>query len=476
MLGAMMLRFWNTLHRKLEDFEPLVPGQVGLYTCGPTVYYFAHIGNLRSYLFEDILVRTLLLAGYDVKRVMNITDVGHLVGDGDEGEDKVEREARRTGKTAWDIAKFYEEVFFIDFARLNMVPPTVVCRATEHIPEQIALVARLEKKGFVYRASDGMYFDTSKFPAYGSFSGQKLEDKEAGARVEQSVGKRQGSDFALWKFSPPMEQRQMEWPSPWGVGFPGWHIECSAMAKKYLDQPFDIHCGGIDHIPVHHENEIAQSEAAYDTPLARYWLHNEFITVDGQRMGKSLGNGYTVSELMERGFDPLAYRYLCLGAHYRSKLNFTWEALKAAETTLRKIQRWMFMTRMDKDITEGEVITASYERFLEVLANDLNTPQALAELHALLGRASSSATRPEDIFATIQQMDIVLGLSLSTWEETVLEIPTDVQALQAAREEARAQKNWAESDRLRDLLQEAGWTSEDQAGGISLLKRRSSNA
>ncbi len=457
-----MLQLWNTLHRKLEPFEPIHPGKVGMYTCGPTVYYFPTIGNMRSYIFEDVLVRTLQFEGYDVKRVLNITDVGHLVGDGDEGEDKVEREAKRVGKSAWDIAKFYEQSFFQDCADLNLERPTVVCRATEHIPEQITLVQKLEEKGFVYRAADGMYFDTSKFPSYGSFGGQKLEEKEAGARVEQAEGKRNPSDFALWKFSPVDSKRQMEWESPWGIGCPGWHIECSAMAEKYLGQPFDIHCGGIDHIPVHHENEIAQSEAAYGKQLARFWLHNEFITVDGQRMGKSLGNGYTIADLVDKGFDPIAYRYFCLGGHYRSKINFTWEALQGAQNALQKIKRWVIEYKKTVMDVSGAADETSMTAFRAALEEDMNTSKVLALVHELIHDAEKS---PLVIYATLVEFDRVLGLGIAGWQEEIDEIPDEILALHAARQLARSEKNWAESDRLRDELKNQGWMVEDGGDG-----------
>ena len=289
-----MLQLWNTRTRALEPFVPLRPPLVGMYSCGPTVYGALTLGNWRKYVNDDVLDRTLRFLGYTVTHVTNITDVGHLVGDGDVGDDKVEREATKRAKTAWDVAREYEQLFVDGLEAFHIHRPEALPRATDHIPEQIALIEELERKGFTYRTSDGIYFDTAAFPTYGALSGQKLEEKEAGARVEVNSEKRHASDFALWKFSPEGTQRHMEWPSPWGIGFPGWHIECSAMSVQYLGQPFDIHTGGVDHIPVHHENEIAQSEAATGVPLARCWVHSEFLLVDGGRMGKSLGNGYTI--------------------------------------------------------------------------------------------------------------------------------------------------------------------------------------
>lgn len=452
-----MLKLWNTLHRKLETFKPLEDHAVGLYTCGPTVYNPATIGNLRAYVFEDVLKRSLRFLGYDVKHVMNITDVGHLVGDRDEGEDKVEREAAKQGKTAWDIAKEYEARFVEDLKHLNIQLPDVMPRATEHIPEQIALILRLEEKGYTYRTSDGIYYDTSKFEAYGKLSGQKLEEKEAGARVEVNVEKRHPADFALWKFSPTGSKRHMEWDSPWGVGFPGWHVECSAMSEKYLGQPFDIHVGGVDHIPVHHENEIAQSEGAYGKPLARYWLHNEFLLVDGRRMGKSEGNAYTLDDLIAKGFDALAFRYYCLSAHYRSKLNFTWDGLKAAQNALdglRQMARKLPVVAKPAKIVE----------FRKALEDDLNTPKALAALWDLLKSDETDDKKASALLA----MDQVLGLGLGEALGRTLEAPEEVKALAEERLVARQSKDWKKSDELRDAIQAKGWIVEDKKDGYDL--------
>ncbi len=466
-----MLQLWNTLHRKLEDFTPIKEDEVGVYTCGPTVYDRVHIGNLRAFTFEDILQRTLIMEGYHVKRVMNITDVGHLVSDADDGEDKMQKRATKIGRNAWDIAKECEQSFRADIRDLNILTPEFLPRATDHIQEQIALVQVLEKKGFTYKTSDGIYFDTSKLPSYGKLSGQKLEEKEAGARVELNEEKRNGTDFALWKFSPTNEKRDMEWESPWGVGFPGWHLECSAMAEKYLGQPFDIHCGGVDHIAVHHENEIAQSEAANGKPLANYWLHNEFITVDGKKMSKSLGNGYTLQDIRDHGIDPIAFRYFCLGAHYRSKLNFTWEALEGAQSVLDKLRRWVFAYKSDTKELYGEckIVTVEHSStmnaFKKALEDDLNTPKCLAFLHSLF---TNQALDSHQVYATMIKMDDVLGLGMADWKED--EIPEDIQSLLKDRSLARQNKNWSESDRLRDLLKEKGWLVEDSAQGSSLRK------
>ncbi len=462
-----MLHLWNTLHRTLEPFTPIESGTASLYTCGPTVYDRVHIGNLRAFTFEDVLQRVLMLEGYSVKRVMNITDVGHLVGDADDGADKMQQRATKIGKTAWEIAREYEASFREDIQALNILTPEFLPRATEHIQEQIELVQLLETKGFTYITSDGVYFDTAKLPAYGKLSGQKLEEKEAGARVEVNQEKRNGTDFALWKFSPVGEKRDMEWESPWGIGFPGWHLECSAMAVKYLGQPFDIHCGGVDHIAVHHENEIAQSEAAFEKPLANYWLHNEFITVDGQKMSKSLGNGYTLKDIQEHGLDPIAFRYFCLGAHYRSKLNFTWEALQAAQNALQKIQRWVTDYKKQATRAEESADEATLADFRAALQEDLNTSKTLALVHGLL---SGSTLSPDVVYATLVKMDEVLGLGVANWEAKEEVIPAEIQTLFEARQAARASKQWAESDRLRDELKVQGWLVEDNVGGGSLRK------
>ena len=454
-----MLTLWNTLHKQLEEFKPIKGKNVGLYTCGPTVYNPPTIGNLRTYVFEDVLKRTLVLLGYKVKHVMNITDVGHLVGDGDAGEDKVEKEAAKTGQSAWDIAKKNEKLFDADLKRLNIVAPVGKDRphATDYIKQQIALIEKLEDKGFVYRISDGIYFDTTKFDGYGKLSGQRIGDKQAGARVELNREKKHPTDFALWKFSPGDAVRQMEWNSPWGRGFPGWHIECSAMSEKLLGQPFDIHCGGVDHISVHHENEIAQSEAAYGKPLANYWLHGEFLLVDGGRMGKSEGNAYTLDDLIKKGFDPLAYRFYCLGTHYRSKLNFTWEGLEGAQSALRKLQV------ASRNLSVGNKIAAPTE-FVNAISDDLNTPQALAFMWELLKSDASAEEKGSALVA----MDEIFGLGLADIVGQPLDIPGDVKALAEERFLARQNKDWQKSDELRDAIKEKGWTVEDTKKGYDL--------
>ncbi len=458
-----MLRIWNTLHRQLEEFVPIQPGKVGFYACGPTVYNPLQLGNWRKYLVDDTIHRSFLFLGYVVSHVTNITDVGHLVGDASDGEDKMEREAMRTGKNAWDIARFYEGTFVEGVKRLHILPSTVMPRATDHIAEQIELVKILEEKGFTYRTTDGVYFDTSKFPAYGALSGQKLEEKEAGARVEVNQEKRHPSDFALWKFSPSDQKRQMEWSSPWGVGFPGWHIECSAMAAKYLGQPFDLHSGGVDHIPVHHENEIAQSEAAYGKPLARYWVHNEFLLVDGGRMGKSMGNAYTLEDLERKGFDLIDFRYFCLGAHYRSKLNFTWEGLEGARNALQRLKRRF----LDWESAPAQPEQRVLDQVKAALENDFAMPAVLALVWDVVNHEEMS---PAAKRATLLAMDEVLGLGMEEWKRDTEEVPAQILELQRQRDEARVNKDWQASDRLRDEIREHGWVIEDGAQGSVVRK------
>lgn len=464
-----MIKLYNTLTRKKEEFLPIKKGKVGIYSCGPTVYYFAHIGNLVSYVFADILHRTLEHAGYKVKHVMNITDVGHLTSDADEGEDKMILAMKREGKSAWDIAEFYTEAFLKDSDRLNITRPKIV-KATDHIKEQIKLVKDLEAKGYTYKTSDGIYFDTSRLDSYGRLSGQKAEDKMAGARIDLGE-KKNTTDFALWKFSEKSDRspstssghqpkRLMEWSSPWGKGFPGWHLECSAMSVKYLGIPFDIHTGGIDHIPVHHENELAQSEGAYGKLQANTWMHNAFITVDGQKMSKSLGNIYTLDDLLDKGFDPLAYRYLLLNAHYRKGLNFTWEALTGAQNALDNLHD--LARDMDKP---GKVSEQYEERFHEAIFNDLEIPNALAVTWEMLNDSNlESSTKA----ATLLEFDRVFGLNLAEYVAKPIKVTKEVQKLLDERERARVDKDWTRSDELRDQIAKLGFMVEDSSTGQHL--------
>ncbi|MBI4435684.1 cysteine--tRNA ligase [Candidatus Uhrbacteria bacterium] len=451
-----MIHLYNTLTRHKEELKPIHEGKIGMYSCGPTVYWFAHIGNMRSFLFADVLRRTLELNGYEVKQVMNITDVGHLTGDTDEGEDKMIVAMKREGKSAYEIAEFYTGAFKKDLEALNIKPANIYPKATDHIAEQIEMIEALEKNGFTYQTGDGVYFDTSKLTDYGRLSGQKSQEKLAGARVDMGE-KRNVTDFALWKFSAPGSDRDMEWESPWGKGFPGWHIECSAMSLKYLDVPFDIHTGGVDHIAVHHENEIAQTMGAEGVLEANIWMHNEFLTVDNGRMAKSLGNIYTVDELVAKGYDPLAYRYFVLGGHYRSKLNFTFEALHAAQNALRKLRETIRSWK-----TPGTIGCADLENeFLAALNDDLGTPQALAVVWKLI-----DVDLPTEVKAkTLLWMDRVLGLRFEETLGHALDVPQEIQQLVDAREEARKQKDWSHSDELRARISELGYSVEDTDQG-----------
>lgn len=460
------LKLYNTRTRKLDVFRPLHDREVGVYTCGPTVYSTAHIGNLRTYIFEDTLRRTLEFNGYTVKHVMNITDVGHLTDDADMGQDKMEESARKEHKHASDIAAFHTKEFFADLQQLNIEPPAVILKATETIDLQIDLIQKLEAKGVTYRTSDGIYFDTSKFPAYGQLSTQKSSDKKAGARIEMGE-KKHPTDFALWKFSKPEDKRQMEWPSPWGVGFPGWHIECSAMSMKELGEQFDIHTGGVDHIAVHHENEIAQSEAATGKhPFVNIWMHGEFLKLPGKRMGKSEGNAITLQSLIDQGIDPLAYRYLCLQTHYRKPLAFTWEALTGAAEGLRSL--WNSIAQLSTN--SGKANRTFVAEFQHAINDDMNTAKALAIVQTLL----QSDLHQEDIAATLQRFDDVLGLDLTpaAAQGHISVTGHDVEHLLAQYIEARRGKDFDASDTLRKQIEDLGAIVEDLPDGSSRLRKK----
>lgn len=480
-----MIHLFNTLTRKKQEFTPLAGERVGIYTCGPTVYNFAHIGNLRAYIFADVLKRTLVSAGFEVKHIMNITDVGHLTGDRDMGEDKMEKAASSSGKTAWDIASYYTEAFLSDIKDLNIILPDKLPRATDHVKEMIALIAELEKKGFTYQTSDGIYFDTSKLKDYGKLAHLDLDGLKEGARVEVNPEKRNPTDFALWKLSDPSpsrlqappspaaagegnrvasrSRRHMEWKSPWGIGFPGWHIECSAMSVKYLGQPFDIHTGGIDHVPVHHTNEIAQSEAAYEKPLANFWLHNEFLNIDGGRIGKSEGNQIHLQDLENKSFSPLSFRYFLLGGHYRSKMNFSWEAMTGAQNALHNLYSSVAEA---KDLKIG---CAEFEKdFFEAMNDDLDTPKALAVVWKML----NSNYPPEAKLQSLLEMDKVLGLSVrESWQRLREPISDEVKKLARERDEARANENWQKADELRKEIENLGYEIKDTDSGSKIVKK-----
>lgn len=461
------IQLYNTLTRKKEEFKPIQAGEVGLYTCGPTVYNYAHIGNLRTYIFEDILRRVLEYNEYKVKHIMNITDVGHLTGDMDMGEDKLEKGAKREGLSAWDIAKKYEEAFIDDMKKLNIQMPHKWTRATEYIQEQIDLIKTLEEKGFTYKISDGIYFDTAKFPDYNKLSHLKLEDLQEGARVEKNEEKKSPTDFALWKFSPEGEKRQMEWESPWGVGFPGWSIECSAMSMKELGDQLDIHCGGIDHINVHHTNEIAQSEAATGKPFFNVWMHGAFLNIEGgKKMAKSDDNFLTIENAFgKNNINPLVYRFAALQTNYRKPMEYSENAIIGAKNGLDNLKNQI--SKLGLEI--GNIDESFKDKFLSVINDDLNMPQALAIIHEVL----KSDLENKDKRATILDFDQVLGLELEniSVDDEDLELEPKIEELKTAREKARAEKNWEESDRLRDEIQNMGYVVEDGSEGMKIYKK-----
>jgi len=463
----MKLYLYNTLTRQKEEFTPIRPGEVGLYTCGPTVYNFAHIGNLRTYIFEDVLKRVLAFNGYTVRHVMNITDVGHLTGDRDMGEDKMETGSRREGKTAWDIAESYTRAFKQDIAQLNILEPTVWCKATDSIPEQIDLIRILEGKGFTYKTGDGIYFDTARFPGYAKLSSQNLDALQEGARVEKNPEKRNATDFALWKFSPAGARRQMEWDSPWGIGFPGWHIECSAMSMKFLGEQLDIHCGGIDHVDIHHTNEIAQSEAATGRKFFNFWMHGAFLNIQGgKKMAKSEENFLTLENaLIKQGIPPLAYRFAAFLTHYRKPMEYSDESIQAAKNGLEHLCNQVRDVAKSGEASAGAANSAFREKFLEAVNDDLNMPRGMAVIQEML----KSDIPNTEKHATILDFDRVLGLGLDQVDKPQ-ELPAEVKNLVEARRMARQAKNWAESDRLRDEIQMLGYTVKDTRDGMTLLK------
>jgi cysteinyl-tRNA synthetase len=535
------MKLYNTLTRQIEEIQPQQPPEVSIYTCGPTVYDYPHIGNWFTFLRYDLLVRTLQMRGFQPKWVMNITDVGHLVSDADEGEDKLEKGARREGKTAWNIAGFYTDYFEDALRRLNITQPNYLPKATEHIQEQIDLIEVLEEKGYTYHIEDGIYYDTSKFPKYADFAQLDLDEQQAGKRVDFNSQKRNVSDFALWKFSPKDKQRDMEWDSPWGVGFPGWHLECSAMSMNYLGATIDIHAGGIDHLPVHHTNEIAQSEAATGKPFAKYWMHANHVTVEGEKISKSLGNGITLEDIEGKGFTLSAFRLHVLESHYRSQSKFSWESLAAAQN---RLQRWQAIADKRYQVValaantssttgistasvstststdtgnsteaeasaSGSTTTSSTDTavgittaarstfatgtaadfravassmlqdphladtggdFLRALQNDLDTPKALEIIEKYLEAAEKYAITPEnvgDLRKLLEQIDQALGLGLLASED----ISDEQKQLIAERDQARASKDWANADRLRDQLQAQGIEINDTLSGANWYRR-----
>lgn len=478
------MKLYNTESHQIEEVVPLASSvagpasptnnKIGLYACGPTVYDFTHLGHLRKYTMDDILVRTLRAEGFKVNFVRNITDVGHLASDGDTGEDKLEKGAKKYNKTVWEIAQEFEEYFWKSLDLMNCVRPDVSCRATDHIEQQLAMVIALEKKGFTYVIEDdGVYFDTAKFPEYGQMARLDLEKQKAGARLEVVVGKRNPTDFALWKFERPGEDRAMVWTSPWADrSFPGWHIECSAMACHYLGEQFEIHTGGIDHVPVHHTNEIAQAEAAFGKkPFVKYWVHHNFLQVEGEKMSKSLGNFFTIDDVVKKGFNPMALRLLLLTTHYRSEMNFTWENLAG---TQKSYDRLVEMVRTSLDLVQlskiatykSAAVTRYQQQAKQMLATDLDTAGAVALLWKMTKDSTVTATEK---LAILHFFDQLLGLKII---ETALmmqpgpqPLPLAIQQLADKRVQARAKKEWAISDSLRQDLESRGYLVEDTADG-----------
>ena len=467
------IALYNTLSRRIEILNPLSPEQVGLYCCGPTVYNYQHIGNLRTYIFEDILVRALRLGGYSVRHVMNITDVGHLVSDADEGEDKMAVAARREKKSSLEIAEYYTKIFFEHCSWLNIKRPNVVCKATDHINEMIELIKQLEKSGAAYVSGGNVYFDVTKAADYGKLAGLNLDSLAAGARIEVDTKKRNAHDFALWFTKSKFEGQELQWDSPWGRGYPGWHIECSAMAIKYLGETFDIHCGGIDHIPVHHTNEIAQSETATSKPFARIWMHGGFLVVSGDKMSKSTGEFLTLDLLKEKGYDPLAYRLMCLTGHYRGELSWSFEALDSAAKTLQRLRSKILVLKSScagvdltavKSSGQGAILLAKFDT---AVLNDLNMPQALAALHETLG--DDQIADPEKLILALY-FDEIFGFDFKQLEksDTKIEITEEMGQLLSDRETARKSRNFKEADRIRDIFLAKGFAIIDSADGPKL--------
>lgn len=468
------MRVFNTLTKRVEDFKPLSQGHVGMYHCGPTVYNFAHIGNLRSYVFADTLRRALELEGFQVKQVINITDVGHLTHDSDMGADKIEERAKSEHKSAKEIAVHYTCAFLDDLEHLNIdIRGTCMPRASDHIKEQVALIEKLEGKGVTYKTSDGIYFDTKKFPDYGKLGHIDTANLEEGARVAKNPEKKNPTDFALWKFSKAGEQRQQEWPSPWGVGFPGWHIECSAMSMAYLGETFDIHTGGIDHIPVHHNNEIAQSECATGKPYVKYWLHNAFVNVESGKMAKSEENFLRLQSLREQEIHSLAYRYWLLTAHYRSPVLFSFEAVHAAQNALEAIVRKIALAKhtSESGLTNffkkmfglGSLNPAEKEikkKLALAMSNDLDTPAAIALLHEVVGKLGSSVG-----LHIIPLFDRALGLHLLRLADVMTHVPETIKKLSRHRENLRKEKKWGEADIVRKDIENQGFLIEDTQTG-----------
>ena len=463
----MKLKLYNTLTKNKEDFVPLKGNEVRIYSCGPTVYSYAHIGNFRTYVFVDNLRRVLKYNGYTLKHVMNITDVGHLESDADEGEDKMEKAAKKENKSPYEIAKFYTEAFFKDMDKLNIERPEIIAKATDHIPEMLEFAKEIVNNGYGYETSTAIYFDVSKLDKYPVLSNRNVDDQIAGARVDVDPEKRNPYDFAIWIKAP--ENHIMKWDSPWGLSYPGWHLECSAMSRKYLGEVFDIHTGGVDHIPTHHENEIAQSKGAFGKIPAKTWMHVEFLQVDGGKMSKSLGNVYTITQLEEKGIEALAFKLFCYTAHYRTKLNFTFEGAHASQKALNRLRDSLIKHKNGNMKIEQKVIDEYKEKFMEAIDDDLNMPLALS----IVWEIARNENKSKDFADLLIEFDKVLGLDLINSEKYLekqaeIEIPEEIQKLVEKRKKAREEKNWKLSDEIRDKLKEKGYMIKDTKDGMVL--------
>lgn len=462
----MKVQLYNTLTHSKEEFKPIDPNEVRIYSCGPTVYSYAHIGNFRTYVFMDSLRRILKYNGYNLKHVMNITDVGHLTSDADTGEDKMEKAAKKEGKNPYEIAEFYTKAFMDDMHKLNIDMPNIISKATDNIPEMLEMVKEIIKNGYAYETSKGIYFDVSKLDQYPVLSNNKLEGQEAGARIEVDPEKRNPYDFAIWIKAP--ENHMMKWDSPWGPSYPGWHLECSAMSRKFLGPKFDIHTGGVDHIPIHHENEIAQSKGATGQIPANYWMHCEFLLIDGGKMSKSLGNIYTLKTLAENGIEPLAYKLFCFSSHYRNKINFTFEGVKSYQKALERLRNG-YEKHLTGTATVQESKLKEYEnKFHEAINDDLNIPLAMSTVWEVIREENKSVQYAK----LIEKFDEVLGLDLKNYKkyQTKVDVPEEVQKLVEKRTLARKEKNWAESDKLRDEIKNLGYSVKDTANGVEIEK------
>ena len=460
----MSLKLYNTLTKQKEEFKTLQGNEVRIYTCGPTVYSFAHIGNFRAYVFMDTLRRVLKENGYTLKHVMNITDVGHLESDADEGEDKMEKAARKENKNPYEIATYYTDIFFKDMGRLHIEKPEIIAKATDHISDMLEFVKTLVKNGYAYETSKAIYFDISKLDKYPVLSNRNLEDQIAGARVDIDPEKRNPYDFAVWIKAP--ENHIMKWESPWGLSYPGWHLECSAMGRKYLGDEFDIHTGGVDHIPTHHENEIAQSKGCTGHIPAKRWMHVEFLQVDGGKMSKSLGNTYTLDQLQEKGIEPLAYKMFCYTAHYRTKLNFTFESALSTQKALNRLREGYLTHLQSNEKIDEEEIKEYKQKFIDAVNDDLNMPLAMGIVWEVV-RNNKKSKQFADL---LLEFDRILGLDLANSkkyleEQEKVELPKEILELVEQRKIARENKDWTESDRIRDLLKEKGYTVKDTKEG-----------